>query len=218
MNQSELKQRVAEAAVDWIGRYETIGLGTGSTVNKLINALHVQGKLPERVVSSSKETTDKLHRLGVEVCSLNEVGTIDLYVDGADEVTGARHLSKGGGGALTLEKILAQSARTFLCLVDETKHVAVLGRGHPIVLEVISEASGAIARACVAMGGHPNYRPGLSEHGHRLIDVYQLDCTDPEVIEHQLNQLPGLITCGLFIQQRPDHVMIGTQSGIMSLT
>ena len=217
MSQEQWKQDVAEAAVDYVQEDSVLGVGTGSTVNAFIDELGRSGKRLEAAVSSSEATTERLRAIGVEVVDLNQAGTLDLYIDGADEFDQHRRLTKGGGGALTREKIVAEASRRFVCIADETKQVGVLGR-FPLPVEVIPMARSLIARKLVALGGQPEWREGLiTDNGNVILDVHNLDLVDPVSMEQNINNLPGVVTCGLFARRPADVVLVGTSGGLKTL-
>jgi ribose 5-phosphate isomerase A len=217
MSQEQWKQDVAEAAVDYVQEDSVLGVGTGSTVNAFIDELGRSGKRLEAAVSSSEATTERLRAIGVEVVDLNQAGTLDLYIDGADEFDQHRRLTKGGGGALTREKIVAEASRRFVCIADETKQVGVLGR-FPLPVEVIPMARSLIARKLVALGGQPEWREGfITDNGNVILDVHNLDLVDPVSMEQNINNLPGVVTCGLFARRPADVVLVGTSGGLKTL-
>ena len=212
--QDAKKQRAALAALELVGNGATIGIGTGSTVNFFIDAL---GGCPQRVrraVSSSEGSSSRLRAAGIELADLNELTALDLYIDGADEATMTRELIKGGGGALTREKIVAAAARRFVCIVDDAKVVDVLGR-FPLPLEVIPMARALVARELTARGGRPIWREGfITDNGNHILDVHGLVIADPVALERDLNQLAGVVTVGLFAARPADLLLIGTASGV----
>lgn len=211
------KRNAAQAAIERIGHDCLLGVGTGSTTNEFIALLPEVRERISAVVSSSEATTALLSGLEFEVSPLSRCGTLDLYVDGADETDGHRRLIKGGGGALTGEKILVASSRRFVCIVDESKRVKLLGK-FPLPVEVIPMARSAVARKLVEMGGQPQYREGMiTDYGNEILDVHNLKILDPEEMESEINQIPGVVTVGLFARQRPEAVIVGTPSGIYTL-
>ena len=215
--QQQQKQRVAEAALPWVREDSILGVGTGSTVNCFIDALVASGKRIEAAVSSSEATTERLRSHGIEVRELNTTGTLDVYVDGADEFDPHRRLIKGGGGALTREKIVAAASRKFVCIVDESKQVGVLGK-FPLPVEVIPMGRSYVARQLVAMGGQPELRPDFTtDNGNVILDVHNLDLVDPVATERHINNIAGVVTCGLFALRPADVVLIATAKGIRQL-
>ena len=208
------KRRAALAALELVGRGSTIGVGTGSTVNFFIAALAAdRGRVPS-AVSSSEATSARLREAGVAVLDLNDVADLALYVDGADEATPARHLIKGGGGALTREKIIAAAARRFVCVIDEAKMVGTLGR-FPLPVEVIPMARALVARELTARGGRPQWREGfVTDNGNHILDVHGLTITDPVRLERELNQIIGVVAVGLFAVRPADLLLIGTATGV----
>jgi ribose 5-phosphate isomerase A len=215
--QQQQKQQVAEAALTWVREDSVLGVGTGSTVNCFIDVLAASGLRLEAAVSSSEATTARLRALGIEVRELNTTGTLDVYIDGADEFDAHRRLIKGGGGALTREKIVAAASRKFVCIVDESKKVGVLGR-FPLPVEVIPMARSYVARQLVAMGGQPELREGLvTDNGNVILDVHNLDLVDPAAAEQRINNLAGVVTCGLFALRPADVVLMATADGVKQL-
>lgn len=208
------KQRAAEAALTHVARGSIVGVGTGSTVNFFIDGL---GRMRDDIrgaVSSSSASTARLEALGIEVMDLNHTGTLDLYVDGADEATRDRYLIKGGGAALTREKIVAAASKRFVCIVDESKVVPVLGR-FPLPIEVIPMARSYVAREIVARGGQPVWREQCTtDNGNQILDVHGLEILDPPSLERDLNQIAGVVTVGLFAQRPADLLIIGREDGV----
>ena len=208
------KRRAALAALELVPSGVTIGVGTGSTVNSFIDALAASGGRVQRAVSSSASSSARLRAAGIEVVDLNDLADLDLYIDGADEANSARQLIKGGGGALTREKIVAAAARRFVCIVDDSKMVETLGR-FPLPLEVIPMARTLVARALRARGGHPVWRTGfVTDNGNHILDVHGLRISDPPALERELNQITGIVTVGLFAVRPADLLLIGTASGV----
>lgn len=217
MNQDDLKRLVGEAALDYVKADSIIGVGTGSTVNCFIEALVNSGIRIEAAVSSSEATTRLLRAGGIQVVDLNQTGGLDVYIDGADEFDAHRRLIKGGGGALTREKIVAAASRTFVCIADQSKQVKVLGT-FPLPLEVIPLARSLVARKMVAMGGQPEWRQGFTtDNGNWILDVHNLDLVDPVKMEKAINNLAGVVTCGLFALRPADLVLIADKNGIRKL-
>jgi ribose 5-phosphate isomerase A len=216
--QQHQKQQVAEAALSHVRSDSVLGVGTGSTVNCFIEALAASGMRIEAAVSSSEASTRLLESHGFEVRDLNLAGTLDLYIDGADEFDAYRRLIKGGGGALTREKIITAASRKFVCIVDESKKVGVLGK-FPIPVEVIPMARSFVARQLVVMGGQPELRQDfITDNGNVILDVHNMDLIDPVTIEKQLNNLPGVVTCGLWALRPAEVVLMATASGIKEFT
>ena len=208
------KRRAALAALGLITPDTIIGVGTGSTVNFLIDSLATQPGLVRAAVSSSEGSSARLREIGVALADLNDLVELDLYIDGADEATPARQLIKGGGGALTREKIVAAAARRFVCIVDDGKMVATLGR-FPLPVEVIPMARALVARALTARGGRPVWREGfITDNGNQILDVHGLLITDPVALERELNQIAGVVTVGLFAARPADQLLIGTAQGV----
>ena len=216
--QQRLKQQVAEAALSHVRSDSVLGVGTGSTVNCFIEALAASGMRLEAAVSSSETSTRLLESHGFEVRDLNLAGTLDLYIDGADEFDAHRRLIKGGGGALTREKIISAASRKFVCIVDESKKVGVLGK-FPMPVEVIPMARSFVARQLVVMGGQPELRQDfITDNGNVILDVHNMDLIDPVTVEKQLNNLPGVVTCGLWALRPAEVVLMATSSGIEEFT
>lgn len=218
MTQDELKERVAEAAIALVEPGTVIGVGTGSTVDRFIAAL---GRMPRRVaaaVSSSEASSARLRALGIRVLDANEVESLAVYVDGADEIDGSGCMIKGGGAALTREKITAEIAGRFVCIVDASKRVEVLGR-FPLPLEVIPMATALVARKVRALGGEPVLRAGVvTDNGHAIVDVHGLAIGDPVGLEAEINQWPGVVTVGLFARNRANVCLVGTETGVQQTT
>lgn len=214
MNQNDQKQAAAQAALDFIETGEILGVGTGSTTNFFIDALaKVKGKI-DGVVSSSEASSERLRAIGLPVLDLNRTGDLSLYVDGADEATKHLHLIKGGGGALTREKIVASASRRFICITDQSKLSDHLG-SFPLPIEVIPMAQSLVARKIIAMGGQPELRAGFTtDNGNLILDVKNLDLTDPSSMEAKLNLLAGVVDNGLFAVRRADVLLVGTSHGV----
>ena len=211
------KQQVAEAALAHVRPDSVLGVGTGSTVNCFIDALAASGRRIEAAVSSSEATTERLQACGIEVRDLNFAGTLDVYIDGADEFDPHRRLIKGGGGALTREKIVAAASRRFVCIVDESKKVGVLGK-FPLPVEVIPMARSYVARQLVVMGGQPELREGFTtDNGNVILDVHNMDLVDPVSMENRINNLAGVVTCGLFAQRPANIVLMATGRGVVEI-
>jgi ribose 5-phosphate isomerase A len=217
VSEAQGKQRAALAALAYLKDGDALGVGTGSTVNFFIDALPRHAQRLRAVVSSSEATTARLERLGIGVSELAAVGDLDLYVDGADEATKHRHLIKGGGGALTREKVLANASRRFICIVDHTKVVGVLGH-FPLPIEVIPMARSYVARQLVKAGGQPHWRQEfVTDNGNHILDVRNLDITDPGALETRLNDIAGVVTVGLFAHRAADLLLVGTAEGVSEI-
>ena len=195
----------------------SLGVGTGSTVDFFIDALAEQAKQLSAIVSSSEASTEKLRTLGFEVSDLASTGDLDLYVDGADEATKHLHLIKGGGGALTREKVVAGASRKFVCIIDDSKLVATLGK-FPLPIEVIPMAQSFVARQLVKAGGQPIWRADfVTDNGNHILDVHNLSILDPLEVESRLNQIPGVVTVGLFAQRRADVLLVSGDDGVREM-
>jgi ribose 5-phosphate isomerase A len=195
----------------------SLGVGTGSTVNFFIDALAEKTGHLTTVVSSSEASTERLQNLGIEVSDLASAGDLDLYVDGADEATKHLHLIKGGGGALTREKIIAGASRRFICIIDDTKLVGILGK-FPLPVEVIPMARSFVARQLVKAGGQPIWRENfLTDNGNHILDVHNLKIPSPLEVENSLNQIPGVVTIGLFAQRGADVLLVSTDDGVKEM-
>ena len=214
MDQNEKKLNVAKAAVKHIHNDCLLGMGTGSTVNFLIDLLpEIKNKI-SAVASSSVQTENLLKMNGFEVQTLNQLGMLDLYIDGADEATKNLHLIKGGGGALTREKILAENSKKFICIADETKLVKRLGV-FPLPIEVIPMARSFVSREIIKYHGKPVYRENfVTDNGNEIIDIYNLDIVDPIQLENELNQIPGVVTVGIFARRKADVLLIAGEHGV----
>lgn len=213
MDQNQLKKAAAEKAIEFVQDDSIVGVGTGSTVNYFIDALASIKLKIQGAVSSSEQSTEKLKALGIEVFDLNSVDSFDIYVDGADEITPHMAMIKGGGAALTREKIVAAVAKQFICIADESKQVQVLGN-FPLPVEVIPMARSYVARELVKLGGDPVYRQGVvTDNGNVILDVYNLTILDPKALETQINQIVGVVTNGLFAHRGADVLVLGTQDG-----
>ena len=214
MDQNEKKLNVAKAAVKHIHNDCLLGMGTGSTVNFLIDLLpEIKNKI-SAVASSSVQTENLLKMNGFEVQALNQLGMLDLYIDGADEATKNLHLIKGGGGALTREKILAENSKKFICIADETKLVKRLGI-FPLPIEVIPMARSFVSREIIKYHGKPVYRESfVTDNGNEIIDIHNLDIVDPIQLENDLNQIPGVVTVGIFARRKADVLLIAGEHGV----
>jgi len=217
MTQDELKTLVGRAALEFVAPGSVIGVGTGSTVNKFIDALATLKQHIAGAVSSSAQTTARLQALGIRVFDANEVERIPVYIDGADEIDGRGCMIKGGGAALTREKIVADLAERFVCIADESKRVAVLGK-YPLPVEVIDMAREQVARRFRALGGRPVLREGVTtDNGHPMLDVHGLAITDPLAMETEINQWPGVVAVGIFARHRAKVCLLGTSTGVQRL-
>ena len=221
ITQDELKTLVGQAALDYVVRGQWVGVGTGSTVNKFIEALgSIRHDIPG-AVSSSVASTDRLRALGIEVRDANEVERLAVYIDGADEIEGKGYMVKGGGAALTREKIVAAQSDRFVCIVDASKRVQVLGT-FPLPVEVIPMATARIIRQFAAMGGRAAIRmaggqPMVTDNGQRLLDIQGLSISDPLAFEAEVSQWPGVVTVGVFAFQRANICLLGTEAGVQTL-
>lgn len=214
MNQDEKKRRVAAAALEQISADAVIGVGTGSTVNCFIEALAARRGRVTGAVSSSEASSARLRAAGIEVLDLNAVQALDTYIDGADEADRQLRLIKGGGAALTREKIVAAVARRFICIVDDSKVVDVLGR-FPLPVEVIPMARSHVARELVRLGGQPVWRAGITtDNGNQILDVRGLRIADPVGLETEINQIAGVVAVGLFARRPADLLLIATDNGV----
>ena len=217
MSQDLRKQQSAAAALPYVTEGTVIGVGTGSTVNFFIDALAGQRQRVAGAVSSSEASTRRLAAHGIPVLDLNDAGELEVYVDGADEATRDLHLVKGGGGALTREKIVAAASRRFVCIVDEKKLVGRLG-AFPLPVEVIPMARNLVARQLRRFGGNPVWREGVvTDNGNHVLDVHDLLIADPVALEGEINQLAGVVTVGLFARRPADVLLVGTPSGVVTL-
>lgn len=221
MNQDQLKALVGEAALSYVVPGEIIGVGTGSTVNKFIDALAtIKDRIPG-AVSSSEASTARLKALGIPVFEANEVGELAVYIDGADEIDPQGHMIKGGGAALTREKIVAAQSRRFVCIADESKRVDVLGR-FPLPVEVIPMATARLIRQFAAMGGQAAVRlkegvPLVTDNGQHILDVSGLSIRDPRGFEADVSQWPGVVTVGVFAFQKADVCLLGGSGGVTTI-
>jgi ribose 5-phosphate isomerase A len=217
MSSDDQKRRAAEAAVAHVPEGCVLGVGTGSTVNHFITALTKSRIRVAGAVSSSEASTRLLRDGGIEVLDLNSTGDLEVYVDGADEATRHLALIKGGGAALTREKIVAAASRRFVCIVDRSKVVDVLGR-FPLPVEVIPMARSYVARQLVRLGGQPVLRAGVTtDNGNAILDVHNLAITDPASLEGEINQIVGVVANGLFARRGADLLLVGTDSGVDTL-
>jgi ribose 5-phosphate isomerase A len=218
MNQDEMKRAVALAAIDYVEAGTVVGVGTGSTANYFIDELAKIKHKVETTVASSVASADRLKSHGIPVDDLNNVNEIAVYVDGADETNEHLHLIKGGGGALTREKIVAAVADKFVCICDESKLVGVLGR-FPLPIEVIPMARSYVARELVKLGGQPVYREGfVTDNGNQILDVHNLQILNPVELEETLNNIVGVVTNGLFALRPADVLLLGTPDGVKTIT
>ena len=214
-HQDDLKRQAAQAALAFVVPDTVIGVGTGSTIKFFIDELaKIKNKITA-AVSSSQATTDRMKPLGIPTLELNDVSELSVYIDGADEIDRYGNMIKGGGAALTGEKIVAQVAKKFVCIVDESKKVDVLGHRHALPVEVIPLARSAVARAIVKLGGNPEYRLGVkTDYGNVILDVIGLDLTDPATMEKTLNNIPGVVTNGLFALRKANVLLVASDKGI----
>jgi ribose 5-phosphate isomerase A len=218
MTQDELKTLVARAALDHVVEGALVGVGTGSTVNSFIDALATMKARIAGAVSSSEQSSERLRAHGIAVLDANAVESLPVYIDGADEIDHAGHMIKGGGAALTREKIVADMAARFVCIADGSKLVDTLGR-FPLPVEVIPMAAQHVARRLRALGGEPILREGVvTDNGCRILDVRGLAITDPPALEREINQIPGVVTVGIFARNRASVCLLGTQQGVRTLT
>ena len=221
LTQDELKTQVGLAAVDYVEAGELVGVGTGSTVNKFIDALASVRDRIAGAVSSSEASTARLRAAGIRVLDSNDVERLAVYVDGADEIDGRGYMVKGGGAALTREKIVAAQSARFICIADQSKQVAVLGR-FPIPVEVIPMAARRLVRQFQALGGQPRLRlrdgqPVVTDNGQHILDVAGLQISDPLGFESLVNQWPGVVTVGVFAHQKADVCLLATADGVKTL-
>lgn len=214
MTQDEMKKAAAIKALEYIENDTIVGVGTGSTVNHFIDALATIKNKIEGAVSSSEESSKRLKAHGIEVFDLNNIDVLDVYVDGADEITKHMSMIKGGGAALTREKIVAAVAKKFICIADDSKQVELLG-GFPLPVEVIPMARSYVARELVKLGGDPEYRQGVvTDNGNVILDVHNLSIIDPKKLEADINAIVGVVTNGLFAQRGADLLILGTKSDV----
>ncbi len=218
MTQDEQKRAVASTAIQHIPVGGIVGVGTGSTANYFIDELAKIKHKIEGAVASSDATAQRLKGHGIEIHDLNNVVDLPVYVDGADEITENLHMIKGGGGALTREKIVAAVARKFICIADQSKLVSVLGN-FPLPIEVIPMARSYVAREIVLLGGHPALRQGfITDNGNVILDVHGLQIINPVELEAKLNQITGIVTNGLFAQRPANTLLLGTDNGVRTIT
>lgn len=214
----KLKEAVSWEALKYVKNNEIIGIGTGSTITYFIQALSSIKEQVEGVVSSSNSSSNQLKKLGIPLYNLNNVDVLDVYIDSADEIDSHMQMIKGGGGALTKEKIIAFAAKIFICIVDISKKVDVLGRRRPLPVEVIPMARSIVSKELIRLGGVPEYRYGVvTDNGNSILDVYNLNIVNASLLEKKINNIPGVVSVGIFAQRRADIVLIGTQYGIETL-
>ena len=221
LSQDELKTLVGQAALEYVVPGDIVGVGTGSTVNKFIDALGTMKNQIKGAVSSSEASTERLKALGIPVFEASDVGELSVYIDGADEIDGHGNMIKGGGAALTREKIVAAQSRQFVCIADESKLVQTLGK-FPLPVEVIPMATQRVIRQFAAMGGTgvvrlKNGEPLVTDNGQHIVDVTGLKITDPLAFETQVSQWPGVVTVGVFAHQRAQVCLLGTAGGVKKL-
>lgn len=215
--QDELKRTAAKAAMEYVQEDTIVGVGTGSTVNFFIEELAKKKHLIEGAVASSKATEEQLKSHNIPVCSLNNVSNLSIYIDGADEFNDHLYLIKGGGGALTREKIVASAAKTFICIVDQSKKVNVLG-AFPLPIEVIPMARSYVARELVKLGGDPELRENFkTDNGNVILDVYNLNILDPVSLEERINHIAGVVSNGIFAKRHADVVLVATPEGVTTI-
>ena len=219
MNADEKKKQAAYAALDYVESGSVIGVGTGSTVNHFIDALAEKMKgAVDAAVSSSEASTARLKKHGIPVVDLNSAGELSIYVDGADESNRFLHLIKGGGGALTREKIVAAASNTFVCIADDTKLVDILGK-FPLPVEVIPMARSLVARELAKLGGQPVWRENfMTDNGNIILDIHNLEILEPVKMETQINQMAGVVTVGIFAHRPADILLLGSASGVRRIT
>ena len=217
MGTEDKKQRAAREALKWLDDARLIGVGTGSTVNHFIDALRdLRGRL-DGAVSSSVASTQRLKVMGIPVLDLNAAGALPVYVDGADEANSRLQLIKGGGGALTREKIVAAVSKRFICIVDDSKLVRVLG-GFPLPVEVIPMARSHVARELVKLGGRPDWRRDfITDNGNHILDVHGLTILDPPALETEINQITGVVSVGIFARRPADVLLVGESTGVRTI-
>jgi len=217
MTQDDKKKAAAYAALEYVEKDSIVGVGTGSTVNHFIDALATMKDDIEGAVSSSEASTVKLKEYGIEVFDLNSVSELSVYVDGADEINPYNHMIKGGGAALTREKIVSAVADKFICIVDDTKNVDILG-DFPLPVEVIPMARSYVARELVKLGGDPVYREGvITDNGNIILDVHNMKIAEPLKLENEINAIVGVVTNGLFANRAANVVLVGSEEGVKTL-
>lgn len=215
--QNQLKLNAAKAALDYVVEGEYLGVGTGTTVSFFITELATSGKKVKGCVSSSEATTRQLLAYGLPVCDLNDiVEYLPVYIDGCDEIDENFAMIKGGGGALTREKIVAQSAEKFVCIADQSKVVKQLGK-FPLPLEVIPMAVSSVCRALESLGGRPVVRDFITDNGNNIVDIHGLQIKDPILLENSINRIPGIVTCGIFANRGADVLIVASEEGIKTL-
>ncbi|MCK8044708.1 ribose-5-phosphate isomerase RpiA [Shewanella sp. 1CM18E] len=218
MTQDEMKKAAGWAALQYVEENSIVGVGTGSTVNHFIDALATMKFDIQGAVSSSEASTEKMKALGIPVFDLNSVNELSVYVDGADEINSQMDMIKGGGAALTREKIVAAVAEKFVCIVDNTKQVDILGE-FPLPIEVIPMARSYVARQIVKLGGDPVYREGcVTDNGNIILDVYNMKIMKPKELEEQIDGIVGVVTNGLFAKRGADVLLVGTPDGVKTVT
>jgi ribose 5-phosphate isomerase A len=217
MTQAELKKKCAEAAVEYVEEGKFLGVGTGTTVGFFITALALSGKRVKGCVSSSEATTRQLLAIGLPVVDLNDVDSLPVYIDGCDEIDPEFHMIKGGGGALTREKIAAQAADKFVCIADESKLVKTLGK-FPLPLEVLPMAVHSVCEAMRELGGDPVIRDFTTDNGNKIVDVKGFTIVDPVKLEETINQIPGVVTCGIFGKRGADVLLLANDLGVAVTT
>jgi ribose 5-phosphate isomerase A len=217
MDKEALKKLAAKAALDYVKHESVIGVGSGSTVHYFIDELKsIKGKI-ETTVASSIETEKRLRALGIPVSDLNSVGEVPIYVDGADEINAAKQMIKGGGGALTREKIVAAAAKKFICIADQTKQVDLLG-AFPVAIEVIPMARSYVAREMIKLGGDPVYRQGfVTDNGNVILDVHNLKILEPIAWEEKINNIAGVVSNGIFAKRPADILLLALDEGVVPL-
>ncbi len=216
MDQEQLKKSAAQAALEYIEYGTVLGVGTGSTVNYFIDALKSIKNKIEAAVASSNASAEKLKALSIPLIDLNSVGELPLYIDGTDEINAAKQMIKGGGGALTREKIIAAAAKKFICIADQTKQVDLLGK-FPVAVEVVPMARSYVARQLVKLGGEPVYRQGyVTDNGNVILDVYNLKILEPITFEQRLNNIVGVVTNGIFAARPADVLLLATEEAVFT--